>query len=108
MVSVIFIDFQLFYFLSRIIPYYKQYYNSIFKFSYFLLVPITECTGINVLTPETSTPGTESFSMSTLTALVTVKTELDYEVATEYVFVMEVEDMTTHLVGALVIKVILI
>jgi hypothetical protein len=79
MVSVIFIDFQLFCFLSRIIPYYKQYYNNIFKFSYFLLVPITECTGINALTPETSTPGTESFSMSTLTALVTVKTELGYD-----------------------------
>lgn len=76
--------------------------------SYFLLVPITECTGINILTPETSTPGTESFSMSTLTALVTVKTELDYEVATEYILVMEVEDMGTTLVGTLVIKVMLI
>jgi hypothetical protein len=29
-------------------------------------------------------------------------------VATEYVFVMQVEDMTTHLVGTLVIKVIFI
>ena len=76
--------------------------------SYFLLVPITECTGINTLTPETSTPGTESFSLGTLTALVTVKTELDYEVATEYVLVMEVEETGTSLVGTLVIKVMLI
>ena len=66
---------------------------------------ISECIGNNLLTPEPNTPGPEPFTISTPGTILTIITEVDYEVAKEYILVMSVEDLGSNLIGSLVIKV---
>ena len=52
----------------------------------------SECDSAALLTAEPNVAGIESFTVSTDTALFTLATDLDYEVATRYVVIATVVD----------------
>ncbi|VDI79459.1 Hypothetical predicted protein [Mytilus galloprovincialis] len=59
-----------------------------------------------VMIPEPSTPGSEIFTISTSQVLLTLVTELDYEVEQTYTITLRVADTGSGLTGSLVIRVI--
>jgi len=65
-----------------------------------------ECKGSSILTPEPVIPGAESFRITSTDVLVTLQTQLDYEVNDYYSLVLQVEDETMALTGSLIIRVV--
>ena len=66
----------------------------------------TECDSV-VLTPEPYTEGSELFTITDNTGLLTLATSLDYEVIDRYVIIMEVVDsgISPAITGQIVVRV---
>ena len=66
-----------------------------------------ECSSPATVTPDSNTPGTQSFTINTGNALLVLDSTLDYEVATSYLIVMTVVDAgtTPDLTGQIVVLV---
>lgn len=64
-----------------------------------------ECLIDSVPMVESSIPGAELFTLSTLNALVTLSTELDYEVMQDYILHLNIKDLGSNKEGSLVLKV---
>ena len=69
--------------------------------------PFVECSSEANITAEPNVPGTETFTISTATALFTLATSLDYEVNNRYVVMMTVVDAvsTPDRTGTIVVRV---
>jgi adenine C2-methylase RlmN of 23S rRNA A2503 and tRNA A37 len=54
------------------------------------------------MTPEPYTPGSETFTITTTEVLVTLESELDFEVTQSYTLILKVVDTGTTSTGSLV------
>jgi len=70
-----------------------------------LLISISACNDPVVMTPEPYTPGSETFTIITTDVLVTLESELDFEVTQSYTLILKVVDTGTTSTGSLVIRV---
>ena len=70
-----------------------------------MLISISACHDPVVMTPEPYTPGSETFTITTTEVLVTLESELDFEVTQSYTLILKVVDTGTTSTGSLVIRV---